>query len=86
MFVPLPALALDASPNLMRDIAKMSSEFGALVKEIADDLGDGRITENEWTRIDNEAANLRGALAILMRDLRLVYKASQPVTSVAVTV
>ena len=86
MFVPLPALALDASPNPMGDIAKMSSAFGALVKEIADDLGDGRITENEWIRIDNEAANLRGALAILMRDLRLVYKASQPVTSVAVTV
>ena len=83
--MPLPALACDASPNLMSDIARMSSEFGALVKEIADDLGDGRITENEWIRIDNEAANLRGALAILMRDLRLVYKASQPVTPVAVT-
>jgi len=77
IFVPLPALALDASPNLMIDIAKMSSEFGALVTEIADDLSDGRITENEWTRIDNEAARLRSALGVLMGDLRRLYQACE---------
>ena len=84
MFVPLPAFPLDASPNLMSDIAKMSSEFGALITEIADDLNDGKITENEWTRIDNEAANLRSALAVLMGDLRRLYKASQAMTPDAI--
>ena len=81
MFLPLPALSSDVPPNLMTDIAKMSSEFGSLLKEISDDLSDGKITENEWTRIDNDAAKLREALAMLMGDLRRVYKASLKVSS-----
>jgi hypothetical protein len=77
VFLPLPALTSDISPNLMTDMAKMSSEFGSLLKEISDDLSDGGITENEWMRIDNDATKLREALAVLMGDLRRVYKASQ---------
>ena len=76
VFLPLPALSSGISPNLMTDIAKMSSEFGALIKEISDDVSDGEITENEWTRIDNDAAKLREALAVLIGDLRRIYKAS----------
>ena len=77
MFVPLPLSSSNISPNLMSDIAKMSSDFGALIKEVADDLSDGKISQNEWSRIDNDAANLRGALAFLMGDLRRLYEASQ---------
>lgn len=86
MFVPLPTLSSDVAPNLMSDIAKMSSEFGALIKEVADDLTDGKISENEWSRIDNEAAKLREALAVLMRDLRRLYEAPQPANTAGMVV
>jgi hypothetical protein len=85
MFVPLPALSSGVPPNLMSDIAQMSSEFGALIKEVADDLSDGKISENEWSRIDNEAARLREALSLLMRDLRRLYEAPQPVNAAVLT-
>jgi hypothetical protein len=77
MFVPLPTLSIAVAPNFMSDIAKMSSEFGALIKEVAEDLSDGEITENEWVRIDREAAKLREALAMLMGHLRRSYEGRQ---------
>ena len=58
------------APNLMGDVAKMSAEFGQLMQEIATDLTDGTVDDDELARIELEAGQLRSALNVLIRDLR----------------
>lgn len=64
------------SITVMSDISKMSQEFGALIQEVANDIQDGVITDNEFKRIEGEANKLRVALAVLVSDLSAMHDAS----------
>lgn len=77
VYVPLPEQGSAQTSSVLGDISKMSVEFGALVREVADDIQDGVITPNEHKRIQHEAAELRHALARLMADLDAMFQASQ---------
>lgn len=73
LYVPL-AIPSSVSPNLVGDLATMSAEFGALMREVAEDLADGAISDNELEDVEREAGNLRTALAVLLADLRRVNR------------
>ncbi len=77
MFVPVPRAAAEGAPNLMGDLARMSAEFGELMREVADDLADGVITDNEMKRVEREADGLRTALSMLLKDLRVLNESSR---------
>ena len=77
VYVPLPEQGNAQVTSVLGDISKMSVEFGALIKEVADDIQDGVITPNEHRKIQKEADELRKALAHLMADLEEMFQASQ---------
>ena len=70
VFVPLPQAVVDVTPNIVGDVAQMSAEFGGLMREVAEDLSDGAISDNELQRVEDEAHKLRLALYRLLGDLR----------------
>ncbi len=76
VYVPAPLNGDARSITVMSDISKMSQEFGALIQEVANDIQDGVITDNEFKRIESEANKLRVALAILVADLSAMHDAS----------
>lgn len=68
----LPGIDADDGVDaaLMSDLATMTAQFGELVREVALDLADGVISDNELACIESEAVRLRKALDVLLRDLR----------------
>lgn len=76
VYVPAPLNGDARSITVMSDISKMSQEFGALIQEVANDIQDGVITDNEFKRIEREANKLRVALAILVSDLSAMHDLS----------
>lgn len=76
IYVPAPLNGDARSIAVMSDISKMSQEFGALVQEVASDIQDGVITDNEFKRIEAEANKLRVALAVLVSDLSAMHEVS----------
>ena len=68
----LPALDAEEGVDaaLMSDLAMMTAQFGELVREVAADLADGVVSDNELKSIESEATRLKRALDILLRDLR----------------
>lgn len=73
VYVPAHLNGDARSITVMSDISKMSQEFGALIQEVANDIQDGVITDNEFKRIKSEANKLRVALAILVSDLSAMH-------------
>lgn len=73
IYVPGPLDGDSRSITIMSDISKMSQEFGALIQEVANDIQDGVITDNEFKRIESDANKLRVALAILVSDLSAMH-------------
>lgn len=57
-------------PKLMQDLAEMTMRFGELMREVANDIADTVISNNELARIEKEADQLRSALHRLLVDLR----------------
>lgn len=58
MLVPLPLANAVADDDCMLRLADAAREFGDLCKEVAGDLADGKITNNELARIDRECGEL----------------------------
>lgn len=77
IFIPLSKNGDARAVSVVNDIGRMSQDFGALLKEVADDIQDGVISANELKRIQNEASDLRATLAILMADIAAMYEAAQ---------
>jgi hypothetical protein len=76
IFIHVPDLASGAPSSLVGDLANMSAEFGALMKEVADGVADGQLSDNEMSKVEREAEKLRAALAFLLRDLRILNQSS----------
>jgi hypothetical protein len=66
MLVPLPsAMDLGHDEDCMLRLADTAREFGELCKEVAGDLVDGHISDNELQRIDRECGELISSLHAL---------------------
>ncbi len=66
MLVPLPpAIDLGHDEDCMLRLADTAREFGELCKEVASDLVDGQISDNELHRIDRECGELISSLHAL---------------------
>ena len=69
MLVPLPEALVDASEDCMVRLADTAREFGDLCREVATDLSDSVITDNELARIDAECGKLIASLHTLRESL-----------------
>ncbi len=78
LLVPLPS-ADDGHPDdCMARLADTAREFGDLCTEVATDLVDGAISDNEMTRIDRECGELMSSLRTLREALARRNQASKP--------
>lgn len=70
MMVPLPqAVDLDTDDCMLR-LAASAKEFGDFCTEVASDLSDGKITDNELGRIDKECGELIASVHALREALQ----------------
>lgn len=69
MLVPLPEALAVADDDCMLRLADTAREFGELCKEVAGDLADGSISDNELDRIDRECGQLIASLHALRESL-----------------
>jgi hypothetical protein len=69
MLVPLPESIGVADDDCMLRLADTAREFGELCKEVAGDLADGSISDNELSRIDRECGHLIASLHALRESL-----------------
>lgn len=69
MLVPLPEAIQIADDDCMLRLADSAREFGELCKEVASDLSDGGISDNELARIDKECSKLVASLHALQASL-----------------
>ena len=69
MLVPLPESVSVADDDCMLRLGDTAREFGDLCKEVAGDLADGRINDNELARIDRECGELIASLHALRESL-----------------
>ena len=69
MLVPLPDVITDGSDDCMQRLAGTVQEFGDLCREVAVDLADGVISDNELSRIDKECGQLIASLHALRESL-----------------
>lgn len=76
VFVPVQGWS--GASNLIGDLADTSAKFGELMRGVADGLADGVVSDNELAEVEREAAKLREALAVLLRDLRGINRAGHP--------
>ena len=65
MLVPLPNAVEFENDDCMLRLADSAKEFGELCREVASDLVDGKITDNELARIDRECGELIAAVHAL---------------------
>ena len=66
MLVPLPeATVLDRDADCMLRLADTARKFGELCKEVAEDLMDGQISNNEMRRVDRGCGGLISSLYAL---------------------
>ncbi len=64
--IRMPKLPADSAGGCMDRLSKTAQKFSDLVREVADDLGDGRVSDNELQRIEREGAELLAAVHALL--------------------
>jgi hypothetical protein len=69
MVLPLPAVPDGGSDDCMRRLGATAEEFGKLCAEVAGDLVDGQISDNELARIDRECGALIASLHAMRQSL-----------------
>ena len=70
MAVPLPSFDHDASPStaaVAAAVATLASEFASLMGEVAQDLGDNTVTDNELRRIEQSCGHLVAGVQRLLQ-------------------
>ena len=85
MIVPLPhALDIDSDDCMLR-LAATVKEFGDFCTEVAGDLKDSQITDNELSRVDRECGELIASIYSLREALARRNQAGKPVHMRAVS-
>lgn len=69
MLVPLPAASVLAGDDCMLRLTDSVKEFADVCKEVAGDLADGTISDNELRRIDRECGELIASVHALRESL-----------------
>lgn len=69
MLVPLPLVGEFANDDCMLRLADSAREFGDFCREVAGDLADGQISDNELGRIDKECGLLIASVHALRESL-----------------
>lgn len=69
MVLPLPVLDQVQADDCMKTLATTAHNFGALCTEVAGDLADGQISDNELARIDRESGLLIASLHSMRKAL-----------------
>lgn len=77
MLVPLPSIDAREGDDCMKHLGGAVKEFGDLCTEVASDLADGRISDNELRRIDAECGQLIAAVHALRGSLAQRNKAGK---------
>ena len=68
--MPLPRFDHDASPStaaVAAGVATLASEFASLMGEVAQDLGDNTVTDNELRRIEQSCGHLVAGVQRLLQ-------------------
>lgn len=78
MVLPLPAVPDGESDDCMLRLGAMAEEFGKLCAEVAGDLVDGKISDNELGRIDRECGLLIASLYSMRKALADRNQADKP--------
>lgn len=78
MLVPLPAQRGADTDDCMLRMAAMAEGFGKLCTEVASDLSDGQISDNELHRIDQSAGHMIAAIHALREALARRNQAGKP--------
>jgi hypothetical protein len=78
MLLPLPTTAQRLDDDCMLRLADTAKEFGELCKEVAGDLADSVISDNELDRIDRETGRLIASLQALRGSLAARNLAGKP--------
>ena len=66
----MPQLVGDSVGECLDKLSKTAKEFSELVSEVAKDLGDGRVSDNELQRIEREGADVLVAVHALLQAAR----------------
>jgi len=77
MLVPLPHLGEFPQDDCMLRLADSAREFGALCQEVASDLADNKITDNELARIDKKCGQMIASAHALRESLALRNQAGK---------
>lgn len=77
MLVPLPDAALVGDDCMLR-LADTARDYGELCREAANDLKDGKISDNELRRIDARAAALIASVHSMRKSLAALNEQNKP--------
>lgn len=77
MLVPLPHVGELPQDDCMLRLADSAREFGDFCREVAGDLADGQISDNELARIDTECGQLIASVHTLRESLALRHQAGK---------
>jgi hypothetical protein len=80
MLIPLPQSSDQPVDDCMARLATTAREFGDLCTEVAADLVDGSISDNELARIDRECGELMSSLRTLREALARRNQAGKTTT------
>lgn len=80
MVVPLPDAAL-VGGDCMMHLADTARDYGELCREVADDLRDGKISDNELRRIDAKAAEMIASVHSMRQSLAALNEQNKPKSS-----
>ncbi len=78
MLVPLPVLPDGVADDCMARLGVIAKEFGELCAEVASDLADGGISDNELGRIDRASGELIASVHALRESLARRNVAGKP--------
>lgn len=78
VILPSPELAHQEGDSAQA-LAAVVGRFGTFITEVAQDLADGRVTDNERGRIEAEAAQAIAAIDALLRLVQRLNVAGKPV-------
>lgn len=82
MVVPLPRLAVEDGASF-EHVARIAREFAEFMAEVATDMADGRISDNELARIEREFGELVATGQRLLAHCQALNAAGKPAAALA---
>lgn len=74
----MPQLAQGSASGCLEKLSHTAREFSELVAEVAGDVGDGHLSDNELARIEREAAEVLAAVHALLNAARQLNAEGKP--------